>query len=359
MNALFLMIVPMLVALGFFILGGRKVSFGEFVLHNVGQLIFILLFLGISSCSNTTDFEVLSGRVTKKERIKTSCHHSYQCNCYTTCSSNGKSTSCSTHCQTCYEHSYDIAWPVYSSINTFYINTIDRQGLKEPPRWTATKIGEPVSVTRSFTNYIKASPDSLFRRQGLVEKYKDTIPNYPGEIYDYWHINRLVNLGVSVQDAMQWNKDLHEMNADVGPTKKANVSVVLVSNKPADWFFALEQAWIGGKKNDFIVVISVDENKKIQWANVIAWTNNKMAEVVVSDEINKLGVLDKDQINFIIKSNVEKYFDKKSMEDFKYLESAVTLSGWQWFFGFILSLIISVGLGIIVFGNNYEQGDGI
>ncbi len=355
MVLLTMLIIPTLVALGFFLYGGKKVTLIEFGGQMLAQVLVMSCVGWAISCSNTHDTEIINGRVTGKERNRVSCRHSYRCNCYTTCSGSGKNRSCSEHCSTCYEHSYDVDWDVHSSIGTFSINTIDRQGLNEPPRYTSTRIGEPVADTHSYTNYVKGSPDSLFRHQGLVEKYKDKLPNYPENIYDYWHINRLVTVGVSVPDAAQWNKDLEEINGDLGPQKQANVVIVLVKNQPSDYFEALEQHWIGSKKNDVTVVMSLDDAGTIQWVQVMAWTKDKMAEVVVGDAIRNIGKLDRPAIIGAIKTSVAQSYVRKPMKDFEYLASTITPSVGQWIFAMILGLVLSIGIGMFVLKNDIDD----
>jgi len=88
----------------------------------------------IGKFSEISDVEVWSGEVVNKKKIRMMCEHSYQCMCVTV--SCGKD--CSTEiCQTCYDHSFDNDWRVFTSMGKwtqFNIDRIDRQGLKEPPR---------------------------------------------------------------------------------------------------------------------------------------------------------------------------------------------------------------------------------
>lgn len=356
MILLTMLIIPTLVALGFFLFGGKKVTLAEFVGQIVVQAILMSFMAWGISCSNTHDTEVINGVVTGKERDVVHCRHSYQCNCYTTCSGSGKNRSCSRHCSTCYEHSYDVDWDVHTTIGGFSIDTIDRQGLREPPRWTSTKIGEPVARTEGYTNYVKGSPDSLFRHQGLVEKYKGKLPEYPLNIFDYWHIDRLITVDVAVPDANIWNRELERINGELGPKKQANVVVVVVKNQPSDYFEALQQHWIGSKKNDVTVVMSVDDQMNIQWTEVMAWTKDKMAEVVIRDGITKIGKLDRVSIIEFLRSSVILSYDRKPMKDFEYLASTITPTVGQWTFAMIFGLVLSIGLGFFMLKNDIEDG---
>jgi hypothetical protein len=215
----------------------------------------------------------------------------------------------------------------------------------EPPRWTITKIGEPTAVTHSFENYIKAAPGTLFRHQGQVAKYAGTIPAYPQHIYDYWRVNRLVTVGVpTLEPAADWNMALMEANADLGRKKQVNMIIVLVKDKPDDWYYALEETWIGGKKNDVVLVVSVDNDMKPQWATVMAWTTNELFKVKLRDDVMNDPVITKDAVMKDLTSNVDQYYVRKPMSDFQYLQSELTPSKTEWIVTLIIALLVGGGL---------------
>lgn len=360
MILLTMLLIPILVALGFFLFSGKKITIGEFLLQNGIQILIMLPFAFGNGCSSMHDTEVWNGKVSKKERQEVSCSHSYQCNCYESCSSDSKGNqSCTTICQTCYEHSYDVDWNVYTTNGEeFDIDRVNRQGTDQPPRWTSVKVGEPTSLQHSYTNYIKASPDSLFRQQGLLEKFKAQIPKYP-EPYDYYRMNHVVTAnGAVLADESNLNKKLAELNGEIGRQKQVNVMVLAVKDLPHDYFFALEQAWIGSKKNDFVLVVGIDVDGKPQWADVLAWTQNKMAEVVARDAAMKLtSINDTDGLVNILQSSVSEYYMRKPMKDFEYLKNAMTPTFGTWVAAMIIGLISSIGLGIFFLTNDYDQDD--
>lgn len=359
MVLLIMMLIPTFVALGFLVFGGRSVTLPEFFAQMGIQLVAMGIVCFAVSCQNTADVEIWNGRVAQKAREEVNCSHSYQCNCYQSCTTDSKGgQSCTTICQTCYEHSYDVEWPIYTTNRErIEIDTIDRQGLDQPPRWTSVKIGEPTAVAHSFTNYVKASPDTLFRHQGLTEKYKDMLPAYPGEVYDYYRINRLSTLGISLPNADEWNKKLSELNADLGARKQVNMVVVVVKDQPMDYFEALEQAWIGGKKNDVVLLVDVDSALNIQWVESMAWTDNKIFQVSLRDDVMATKVLDVDGVLSALRNNVDKNFVRKPMKDFEYLSSTVTPTFGQWLFAMIFGTALSIGLGLFFLNNDVFGGD--
>jgi len=355
-----MLIIPTLVALGFLFFGGKKVTIIEFTIQMVVQIALMGGLVSIQSCQNTQDTETWNGRVTEKKREIVSCSHSYQCNCRTYCSGSDNTRSCHQICSTCYEHSYDVDWAVYTSLDErLEINRINRQGTEEPPRWTAVKIGEPTSTIHNYENYVKAAPDSLFRHQGSVEKYKGQLPSYPQNVYDYYKMDRVVIVGSIPITVPAWNNMLSEVNATLGKQKQSNIILVLVQNKPADYFQALQQYWIGAKKNDIVAVISLD-GENIQWVEIMAWTQDKMIEVTLADELRGLITINDSKLESVAKSlnyNVDVYYKRKPMKDFEYLASTVTPTFGQWLFAMIFGLVVSVGIGFFMYNNDHDDDD--
>lgn len=352
MTFLLFLICPLLVALGFFFIL-KGITWKELGLLILAELIVAGVSVVIVYHMNTSDEETWNGWVSQKKQEWTSCTHSYQCRCRTetSCSGSGKNKSCSTseHCDTCYEHSNDWNWVVYTSNKeSIEIDRIDRQGSSTPPRWAAIRIGDPTAQTHSYTSYIKAAPDTLFRHQGLTEKYANKIPKYPGKIYDYYHINRLVTQGLSVTDPQAWNEGLEKINSDLGAKKQANMIVVLTT-EPDSWYYALEQSWIGGKKNDVILVIGMDASTgKPQWAQVMCWTTAKIFEVKLRDAVRDLPSITPEATLKVMHDNVEQYFKRKPMKDFEYLQASITPSGTEYTISILIGLLIA-GLLIWLF----------
>jgi len=231
------LLIPLVVGIFSWIIT-KKITWKEAITHVVIQMIFIGIMVAFMLTSNMSDNEIWNGSITKKERNKVSCRHSYECNCVTkyrkVCSGSGKNRTCHTEsyevCETCYEHSFDVDWNLYNNIGeSWRVSRIDRQGITEPPRWTKTKIGDPTSSRHSYPNYIKGSPDSLFKTGLNDQMYKDKLPKYPLGIYDYYKLNRLVTVGINVKNRDAWNKGISKISSELGPTKQVNIVVVLTS----------------------------------------------------------------------------------------------------------------------------------
>lgn len=334
--------VPLLIWAGFLIFTKNTITLKESAVHIFAQLLLALICVGLLYYSNLYDHEIHNGLVTDKKSAKVSCEHSYRCNCYESCSGSGENRSCHEVCSTCYEHSYDVSWYVYSTINNYTINREDRQGLKEPKRWTVVQVGDPVSKKVGYANYIKGASDTLFKYQLEEEKYKTKIPEYPSNIYDYYKINKVLSVGGVLGNLPEWNLKLNKLNGELGPRKQVNIIVIITNSLGQDYVNAVKQAWLGGKKNDVIIILDIAENFDIMWADVISWANDDLFNVELRDSLKDLKTLNIDTFFPVVEDKINKLFVRKPMEDYKYLKNNIKFNN----VGFVLCLIFNIMVSI-------------
>lgn len=349
-----ILIVPLFITLGAFLLS-KKICVKELCVMISVQFIVALTSAFICYFSAVDDTEVLNGYVTGKEQKEVSCEHSYQCNCYKDCSrdSQGRET-CVEHCSTCYDHSHDYDWNVYTSIErVITIDRIDRQGVNEPERWSIVKIDDPISIEHTFENYIKASPDSLFKRTGQIKKFKaqNLLPNYP-RVYDYYHINRIFQLnGARIENVDLWQSDLEILNSNIGAKKQANIYFVFATDLNRDYYYALQEHWLGGKKNDIIVLFGL-AGSDFEWIEIMAWSIDPMFQVKLRDTLLEIkSVHERKRIIEAIDVITWEYYKRKPMKDFEYLKSSITPSVNQWITTCLIGLFISVIMSIFFHKN--------
>lgn len=341
---IFLLGIPLLIAAGAFILDNR-ITWKEFLVQVALQLVIVGTF-GVAVYSGRLyDTEVWNGLVNKKWSETVHCRHGYPCNCREVCSGSGKNRSCYTHCDTCYMHSFDKDWNVQSTTGREWtIDTIDSQGLSEPPRWTQVQQGDPTSETHSFTNYLKASPDTLFNQQGVdLAKFLKVLPMYPLDIYDYYKLKRFIGYEAKITDWELWDSDLAKLNGRLGPSKQMNIIIVVVRNQPKEYFYALKQHWIGGKKNDTVVVLNLDNSNILTWTDIMSFTSSQNFIVVLRDDLSKIGLLDRQKVLSTIEMDSQ-LFVRKPMEEYTYLRYLFRPSGGELLFGLILGIISAIGL---------------
>ena len=350
MELCLLLLLPVLIGLGGLIFGKRKINWKEFLVQEAVVVMLVGAGFWIGRSSQTKDVEVWSGRVTKKAQVQVPCRHSYPCNphdCMCSTDSNGITT-CSTCWDTCYEHSFDYDWNVYDSTGTvFTIVPVDRQGLMKPQRWEDAYVGEPTASRHGFTNYIKGSPWTIIKRTGAAERF--SVPAYPDRIYNYYYVSRFVST-VPIVDKRPWIDGLTEMNADLGKKKQVNIILLITDAADSAYIHALEEAWLGGKKNDFVVVIGAPHHPKIDWVRAMSWTRVEELKIAVRDRLQEVGTLDKrDEILAVIREEVGGKFVRRPMADFEYLNAEIRPPTWVLVLILLLGIATSVGLTILFY----------
>lgn len=345
-----LLVVPVLLGVIGLLFGKGRITLKEFLVHEAVVLAIIIAGYFIALHGRTADTEIWNGTIAKKWQGTGSCCHSYPCNCRSVCSGSGKSQSCSTHCDTCYLHSRDTTWnAVTSNGETAYSDGCNSPGSPPPARYLAITVGEPTAIEHGYVNYIKGNPDSIMKRQGAAAKYAGRLPDYP-RVYDLYRANRFIGVGTAFRDPAGLNRRLSELNARQGGAKQANITVVVVREPDQSYLEGLREAWIGGKKNDVIVVIGLSSDANaadgaaIAWAGVLSWTKAEDLKIVIRDDLMALGRFDGDAVLGIIDRNVSEKFVRRPMSDFEYLKSTIEPSRTVQWVLFILGCLIAVGL---------------
>lgn len=341
---LLLLLLPFLIAVAGFLLSKGKIHWKEFLAQLAVQTFVIVVGYYIALHANEADVEIWNGVVVKKWADTGSCCHSYPCNCRQECSGSGKDRSCSEVCDTCYQHSRDDEWWATASTgDTVFQDTCNSPGSSAPSRWEAIVVGEPASVERRYTNYIKGNPDTVLRRIGAKEKFPGLLPSYPG-VYDLYRFSPVVSVGVEVPGLRDANTMLHQANGNIGAVKQVNMLLVLVNTPDAMYVEALREHWLGGKKNDFIVVMGLTTPPKISWVGTVSWSDSEELKIIVRDRLLELGTWEPKKVIEIISREVNNRFQRKPMSDFQYLAETAEPSSTATTVLFIIGALLAIGL---------------
>jgi len=274
------------------------------------------------------DYELWNGQVEKKEKIKAGCSHSYNCNCTST-GSNGSS-----RCSTCYKHDYDWSWILETTAGRIYIDRIDSRGLRTPPNWEKAYISEPVTRIVEYTNYIKAVPSTVYNNPEYQtsQPYQGVIPEYPLDLQTEYSFEHVSAYDVQVEDLPE------ESLKVIGPQKQVNVMLLMVNADDKAYMAALEKAWLRGKRNDVIIVTGSRGYPEIDWVQVMSWGPSKAFKTELETAISDIGTLRADVIVPIIEKHVLSSFERLQMEDYKYLEDEINVSGGNlwWLLGVLI-----------------------
>lgn len=294
----------------------------------------LAVVIGAGSYHALTDTEIHNGVVTHKHIDKVPCQHSYSCNCRTVSCGKGCTT---THCDTCYEHSHDWDHVVETTVGQIIIDRVDRQGKSVPPRWKSVEIGEPASLSHSFTNYIKASPDSLFNLSYLNDESVQ-VPEYP-KVFDYYRVNRVLNVSEASIDTQTINRELNLHLRTLGAEKQVNLILVFWNHENDKWVDVLKAKWLNGKQNDLIVAIKTKPDSTIEAVESFGFSKDSSVYYKINREVKSLESATKtDELVNIIVNATKTTFVRQSMEDFKYLEDLIEPPLWVMIFASLLSI---------------------
>ena len=318
----------------------------------VASLLVLAIAFYAGKGVKTHDTEIWNGEVVSKERVHGSYVETYQCNCRTVTTGSGNNQSSTTVCDTCYRDHYTVHWGCHSNVRDFTIAAEDWTNsgvylLPDPARYTLIKKGDPVAAEKSYTNYIKAVPETLFRplSASMRAQYAPSIPAYPINVYDFYHVDRVLGVGVSIPDVRYWNAKLSDTLKRLGPQKQANVVIVVTKLDP-NYFYALQDAWLNGKKNDIVVVIGAPNfPSKAEWVNVMALSQDATFQVKLRDDILALNELRADDVINTIEQETTASFKRKHMRDFAYLDAEIDPPGWV--MGITVGLIFT-GFGVLL-----------
>lgn len=360
MSLYFILAVPVVITVLARIFLQSKIDPLEFILQIT---IAILITAGVYQTGKfygMTDTEILNGSITSKTREHGKYVRSYDCRCRQSCRGTGKNRSCRRVCQTCYEDRFTVNWRIDSTLGQVYSATLDKStrsvyNAPDSSTFANAYVGQACSKANSYQNYILGVPESLFsgKVKGLVETYqeKGMIPSYP-KIYNYYHVDHVLSVGVAVNEIKAWRENLANELITIGPSKQANIIVVIVNTDDPNYRYALETAWGGGKKNDVIVIIGSTEYPNIDWVDTITLggnTGNSLMTVLMRDRLMESQTLDSDKTIGIITDTVIEKFDREPMANFEYLKDEVRPPSWVIILAFLVAVIVSTALTILFY----------
>lgn len=337
----------------------REIKYAEIALISFICAIIVGIIVAVGHYTPTSDVEIWSGEVTGKKRVNDSYVRSYECRCRNRTVGSGKNQTTVRECDTCYEDRYTVTWTAYTTLRNYTISSLDETSRSvwlrpDPARYTEIQTGDPVAMEHTYTNYVKAAPESLFHaKAALTQQYAGKLPEYPSRVYDFYKINRALSVGVNVPDLAQWNQGISLIQRKLGPARQANTIVVFVNELNSNYVHALEAAWLGGKKNDIIVVVGTTQYPKIDWVRIISWTDKQLFKVGLRNDLEALGTVDRTQFLSIIEAHAMKTFVRKNMKDFEYLQDEIDPPMWVLALAAIFGMLSALGLSYYFYRNDF------
>lgn len=322
----------------------HRVKFAEIATIAAISAALTLVVYGVGRYAAMADIEMLNGQVLNKEREHDRYEQSYSCRCKQVCTKTNGHQSCYEKCDTCYETHYTVKWYVETSLHPITIDSRDSTSRRvynepDPARYTEIKKGDPVTISHRYINYVKAAPDSLFHASSsAIGTFGSKIPAYPSGIYDIYKLDRVLSVGVPIPDLREWNAAVSKYLSVVGITKQANLIILFVNEDNSNYIHALAGSWVGGKKNDIVVVVGSTEYPTISWVRILAWTDNEEFKVRMVHELEELKTIDLPRFMDVVKRNVDTYYKRKPMADYEYLEYSFDPPWWV----VVLALLVGI-----------------
>lgn len=321
-----------------------KRSLGEYAVHIA---ITIAITCGVFYAGKyypAVDVEIHNGYVKGKEKVYNPRTEYYDCNCRMVSSGSGKNRTTSRQCSTCSRIIPEWDWTVYTTVGDLNISRVDWDGRAMPPRWAKVEVGEPAALEKSYINQIKGVKDSIFHfDKSLIAQYEDKVPQYP-RVRDYYRFDRVINLTKTV-DTLKWNSYLNNELKKLGAEKQLNV-IVVVTDYDYAFFDALKYQWLGGKKNDVVMVIG-NKDGQVSWfastSLADGYKNQTLHSALRMNSHNKKidDCFLAEQLDIIKREYV-----RTPMEEFDYLTSESEPPGWVMFLAVILGVTASIGVSL-------------
>jgi len=204
---------------------------------------------------------------------------------------------------------------------------------------------EPITKNVHFANRMKATP-SVFSFPSVPEKM--AVFPYP-YCPDEFSSNRLLGNANTFISALAFD----QFNAVVGPQKKVNVIMVGMSASTASSFGKWQEAaWIGGKKNDIVIVYASDNGKNIEWVTTFGWTNSKTVLRMIESSVMENGINNK--LLPIIQQDIIKYYQLKDFtKEFAHLAISARPIHLIWYL--IVVSVVQFGLWYYFHNNEFKK----
>lgn len=346
MLLLALLAVPIVFGVAVFFWGKNRITYVELAIQLVLAGALVVGGYYLTRWGGIQDTELWNGRIASTPTFGSNCCHSYKCNCRQECteSGNNKQRTCKEVCSTCYEHAGDTTYAaVTSNGEEVFRSGCWGPGQGPPTAWSRIRIGEPTVVEHRFTNYIKADPSGLVAESR--EGFEPALLDYPRVVG--WRARRILLQGVTLDpvELARLESALDELNADLGAAKQVNVIVVVAAQASPDYFDALAHHWLGGKKNDVVLVIGAPAFPALAWARVMAWNKASGGEDElkggIAARVLALGRFDGDAVLGILRDEVSRNYQRRSFTEFEYLLARARPPVWAVITLFVVGLALS------------------
>lgn len=289
------------------------------VLCGIG-LAIVVAVNAASLVFSASSVELISGQVTGKDRHYDPDEETYSC---------GKD-------KTCTREIPRWRWDVESDTGDDYSeHTYSKSDV--PEIYANARKGEPFARTKMFLNFQYVSDQTISVNKQF--EYTGWLPEYPS-IYNGYRVDRGIS---NVVDSSELSKALAQMQRQWGPEYGANVIVTVVSYKASGFNEALRNKWVGGKKNDIVLTLYLDDDKTVKKVELFSRStsnkhNKEMADfnIMLRDTAAQIGTYDPVKVIPVVNSALP-YFEREDLSKYDFLMNDYEA---PWFV-YVLSVVLA------------------
>ena len=373
--------ILVILALTFFT---KKITWWESMIPFVSTLIVVLIFKYAGISSLTHDKEYLGYHIIKinyyepwNEWITMTCTRSVPCGT----DKDGNTQWCTEtyDCSYCQHHSEEWSVILNSSkeknISQTYYNYLKQKfGTKSyfvdmnrdyytedgdcySNDWNGSEVSyEDYIIDRSYENRVQASA-SIFNFPNV-----DTSEFRKYSLYDYPKFSGIDGTKLkpilhpkTFQVSESTQRKFEIINGTLGIKKQVRVWILIYDNKDRNASFLQRSLWKGGNKNEFIITIGLDKEKKVDWVEIITWGEKKMLDVRVKDYLieSDSTQLNLDKFAPFLYKEIDQHWVRKSFKDFEYLN--INPPNWAIITSFIVSIISCLFIFFWSISNEFDM----
>lgn len=187
-------------------------------------------------------------------------------------------------------------------------------------------------------NYVYASKTNIIKSKDLKDlqtKYHKELKSYP-EVYEDAYGNptiyRVINSElIDKRVADEMNQKLSVYASIKGKTKEVNPLVHLTTADSREMTEVIKGHYKDAHKNDAVLVVSLDKNGSVKWIDSFGFTKN------VEFFTQNRNIKDLNVSEFLV--NINKYWKRIPMEEYKYLVGEIDIPWWYELMVVLLNLI--------------------
>ncbi len=218
----------------------------------------------------------------------------------------------------------------------------------------------PAAYKKDYLNFITASKNTVLVSNVDEIKYSTALSDDPdiedskfGEI----EIDRVTTTGMKFDESLAQSIDAitSKWLAKNGGQKEVNI-MYYFTNQDINFWFALHEIRKGGRFNEVLVIVGIDEaTKKINWCKTMAWDNSQLCNTI-DNNVTTLGYIQSaDSFCSIVIDAVNSYWVKPNMDKYRYLASDIKLPFGYILLGILIVTLVCSPLVAYFYHHNYAE----